>query len=209
MRSFLADYGVPLMVIVWTAVSYALQSATPGGIPRRLALPNTWDAAAKRNYGVLLDLGECSGAQIAYAVIPAAIIALLFYFDHNVSAQLAQQKDFQLVRPPAYHWDMSVVALLMVRRLRPLLFSLRASHAPRTALVPSSRVHRSAAHVASLRSHVTTRLLACPGLGAQCARLAVPPRPASVSTKSTAVLAERAPCARLYRFFVRVALVCT
>lgn len=63
-RSFLADYGVPLMVVVWSGASYLLQDATPDGIPRRLALPNTWDAEAKRNYGVLRDLGACSGAQV-------------------------------------------------------------------------------------------------------------------------------------------------
>ena len=55
--------------------------------------------------------------QIGYAVIPGLILSLLFYFDHNVSAQLAQQKDFQLVRPPAYNWDLAVLGLLVVRLL--------------------------------------------------------------------------------------------
>jgi len=53
--------------------------------------------------------------QIGYAAIPALILSLLFYFDHNVSAQLAQQKDFQLVRPPAYNWDLAVLGVLVVR----------------------------------------------------------------------------------------------
>lgn len=41
-RGFLADYGVTIAVVFWSCLSYALQGA-PQGIPRRLALPNTWD----------------------------------------------------------------------------------------------------------------------------------------------------------------------
>jgi boron transporter len=67
---------------------------------------------------VLSQLGSVSGTQIAYALVPALIITLLFYFDHNVSSQLAQQKDFQLVRLPAYHWDLLVLSALTVRSPR-------------------------------------------------------------------------------------------
>ena len=45
MRSFFADYGVPLMVIAWSALSYALKG-TPPGIPRRVLIPNTWDVSS-------------------------------------------------------------------------------------------------------------------------------------------------------------------
>ncbi len=48
-RSFLADYGVTLAVVVWSCLSYALQGAPPG-VPRRLALPNTWQV--KRTWTV-------------------------------------------------------------------------------------------------------------------------------------------------------------
>lgn len=41
-RGFLADYGVTLSVVFWSCLSYALRGA-PEGVPRRLALPNTWD----------------------------------------------------------------------------------------------------------------------------------------------------------------------
>lgn len=39
----------------------------------------------------LQDMGSVGGQWIAAALIPAAIITVLFFFDHNVSAQLAQQ----------------------------------------------------------------------------------------------------------------------
>ena len=35
---------MPLMVVVWTGVSYAIeQPGVPAWIPRRLRIPNTWD----------------------------------------------------------------------------------------------------------------------------------------------------------------------
>ncbi|MED6105998.1 putative boron transporter 2 [Stylosanthes scabra] len=40
LRGFIADYGVPLMVLVWTAVSYIPANNVPRGIPRRLFSPN-------------------------------------------------------------------------------------------------------------------------------------------------------------------------
>ena len=69
MRSFLADYGVPVMVVVWSGVSYAIQSNTPEGLPRRLSLPNTWDEEATRNWGVAGQLLDVSGPQIALSLI--------------------------------------------------------------------------------------------------------------------------------------------
>lgn len=47
-----------------------------------------------------------SGPYIAGALIPAILIVILFYFDHTVSAQMAQLDDFNLVKPPAYHYDL-------------------------------------------------------------------------------------------------------
>ena len=102
------------MVVAWSGVSYALQSATPSGLPRRLSLPNTWEDESQRNWTIAGQLMDVSGPQIATAMVPALIISLLFYFDHNVSAQLAQQKDFQLVRPTAYNWDLLVLSFLTV-----------------------------------------------------------------------------------------------
>jgi hypothetical protein len=48
------------------------------------------------------------GRWIAAAFVPAAIIALLFFFDPNVSSQLAQQPD----KLPAYHYDFLLLGAL-------------------------------------------------------------------------------------------------
>lgn len=52
-RSLVADYGVPLMVLVWTAVSYAPSATVPKGIPRRLFSPNPWSPGAYQNWTVV------------------------------------------------------------------------------------------------------------------------------------------------------------
>lgn len=41
LRGFLADYGVPLMVVLWSGVSFAVTPAPH--VPRRVATPNTWE----------------------------------------------------------------------------------------------------------------------------------------------------------------------
>lgn len=72
LRSFLADYGVPLMVVAWSAVSYALEDATPDGVPRRLSLPNAWHEDARRNWDAVPRLSDVSGLQVRLpALLPA------------------------------------------------------------------------------------------------------------------------------------------
>ena len=49
-RSFLADYGVPLLVVIWSAVGYCIYKSTPDGVPRQAIIYNTWDV--KTNWSV-------------------------------------------------------------------------------------------------------------------------------------------------------------
>jgi len=53
LRSLVADYGVPLMVLVWTGVSYIPTGDVPKGIPRRLFSPNPWSPGAYENWTVV------------------------------------------------------------------------------------------------------------------------------------------------------------
>jgi hypothetical protein len=34
---------VPLMVVAWSGLAYAIAKPSPGGLPRRVQMPNTWD----------------------------------------------------------------------------------------------------------------------------------------------------------------------
>jgi len=109
LRALLTDYGVPALVIVWSGISYAVG----GDMISRVQTPNTWDVNS--TWTVTEEMTRVPGTYIAGALIPAAIIALLFYFDHNVSSQLAQQEDFNLKKPSsAYHWDMLLLGFMTI-----------------------------------------------------------------------------------------------
>lgn len=47
------------------------------------------------------------------AFVPATMIAVLYYFDHSVASQLAQQKEFNLRKPSAYHYDLLLLGFLV------------------------------------------------------------------------------------------------
>ena len=63
-------------------------------------------------------MGQVSGKYVAAALIPALIIVVLFFFDHNVSSQMAQLPEFNLKKPPAYHYDFALLAFMVSNRLR-------------------------------------------------------------------------------------------
>uniref|UniRef100_A0A0D6QS87 Bicarbonate transporter-like transmembrane domain-containing protein n=1 Tax=Araucaria cunninghamii TaxID=56994 RepID=A0A0D6QS87_ARACU len=114
MRSFLADYGVPLMIVVWTAISYSTHDSVPNGIPRRLYSPNPWDSGASSNWRVIKDMHKVPAPYILAAIIPAIMIAGLYFFDHSVAAQMAQQKEFNLRNPSAYHYDLLLLGVMVL-----------------------------------------------------------------------------------------------
>ncbi|CAN6681779.1 unnamed protein product [Malus baccata var. baccata] len=111
LRSFIADYGVPLMVLVWTALSYALPGKVPHGVPRRLVCPFPWDSKSLYHWTVVKDMPNVPVMYIFAAFIPAVMIAGLYFFDHSVASQLAQQKEFNLQKPSAYHYDMFLLGV--------------------------------------------------------------------------------------------------
>ncbi|EOY20738.1 hypothetical protein QUC31_007011 [Theobroma cacao] len=113
-RGFIADYGVPLMVLVWTAASYIPVNHIPRGIPRRLFSPNPWSPGAYSNWTVIKEMLNVPPLYIVGAFIPATMIAVLYYFDHSVASQLAQQKEFNLKKPPSYHYDLLLLGFLVI-----------------------------------------------------------------------------------------------
>lgn len=134
LRGFIADYGVPLMVIVWTGVSYIPYGHVPKGIPRRLFSPNPWSPGAYDNWTVIKDMTQVPLLYIIGAFIPATMIAVLYYFDHSVASQLAQQKEFNLRKPPSFHYDLLLLGFLT------LLCGL-IGIPPSNGVIPQSPMH--------------------------------------------------------------------
>ncbi|CAN6453130.1 unnamed protein product [Victoria cruziana] len=114
LRGFIADYGVPLMILVWTAISYSPSHSIPSGIPRRLFSPNPWSPGAYSNWTVIKEMLNVPIIYIFGAFIPATMIAVLYYFDHSVASQLAQQREFNLRKPSSFHYDLLLLGFLVI-----------------------------------------------------------------------------------------------
>nr|XP_019706944.2 boron transporter 4 [Elaeis guineensis]XP_029121176.1 boron transporter 4 [Elaeis guineensis]XP_029121177.1 boron transporter 4 [Elaeis guineensis] len=113
-RSFVADYGVTFMVLVWTALSYAVPNNVPSGVPRRLFSPLPWEPKSLQHWTVVKDLLSVPPVYIFAAIIPAVMVAGLYFFDHSVASQMAQQKEFNLQNPSAYHYDILVLGFMVL-----------------------------------------------------------------------------------------------
>ncbi|CAN0900289.1 Boron transporter 4, partial [Linum grandiflorum] len=110
-RSLIADYGVPLVVMFWAALSLTIPSQVPEGIPRRLQTPLPWEPASMSHWTVFMDMGKVPPGFILAAIIPAVMVAGLYFFDHSVASQMAQQKEFNIKKPSAYHYDILVLGI--------------------------------------------------------------------------------------------------
>ncbi|KAL0372097.1 UNVERIFIED_CONTAM: Boron transporter 4 [Sesamum calycinum] len=149
LRSIIADYGVPLMVMLFTAISYSVPGKIPSGVPRRLNSALPWDSSSMYHWTVakelkwprisfssvnlfflrvflVFHLHNSQATMIPHlmtweryqqgiffaAIIPAVMIAGLYFFDHSVASQLAQQSEFNLTKPTAYHYDMLLLGVM-------------------------------------------------------------------------------------------------
>ncbi|KHG12566.1 Putative boron transporter 5 -like protein [Gossypium arboreum] len=57
-------------------------------------------------------MGRVPPLYIFAAFIPAVMIAGLYFFDHSVASQMAQQKEFNLKNPSAYHYDILLLGFM-------------------------------------------------------------------------------------------------
>ncbi|CAN1812654.1 Boron transporter 4 [Linum perenne] len=133
-RSFTADYDVPVMVVLWSILSYAIPKEVPHGVLRRLFIPLLWESQSLQHWTVINDMGKVPVGYIFAAIVPAIMIAGLYFFDHNVASQMAQQPEFNLKKPSAYHYD---IFLLGVVTLVSGLLGLP----PSNGVLPQSPMH--------------------------------------------------------------------
>jgi len=62
---------------------------------------------------ILQEMMNVPLLYIIGAFIPATMIAVLYYFDHSVASQLAQQKEFNIRKPSSYHYDLLLLGFLV------------------------------------------------------------------------------------------------
>ncbi|GFY96996.1 HCO3- transporter family [Actinidia rufa] len=74
--------------------------------------PLPWEPASLHHWTVIKDMVKVPPAYIFAALIPAVMIAGLYFFDHSVASQMAQQKEFNLKKPSAYHYDILLLGFM-------------------------------------------------------------------------------------------------
>lgn len=110
-RGALADYATALMVLTWTLISF-IPTTLPENIPLRMTYGDVLDRNTRDSWYTIDRLDTLSTWHVFAALVPGLIITFLFYFDHNVSAMLAQQDSFGLKKPNAYHWDFFLLGII-------------------------------------------------------------------------------------------------
>ena len=136
LRSFIADYGAAISVLVTTGLSYWVKapSGADWDLPTRVACKQIYDPSVTDTWKTTGDIMDVPASQIAVAIVPAIIITVLFFFDHNVSAQLAQTEDFNLKKPSAYHYD------FLLQGINTLLLGLLGLP-PTNGVLPQAPMH--------------------------------------------------------------------
>jgi hypothetical protein len=66
-------------------------------------------------------MGRVSPTYIFAAFIPALMVAGLYFFDHSVASGMAQQKEFNLKKPSAYHYDIFLLGFMVCVYIHPLV----------------------------------------------------------------------------------------
>mmetsp|Transcript_2764 Transcript_2764/g.8711 ORF Transcript_2764/g.8711 Transcript_2764/m.8711 type:complete len:547 (-) Transcript_2764:241-1881(-) len=102
-RQLISDYAPTASILVWTVISKLGKFEHNVD---RLSVPSTFRTVNGRAW-FASNLFELPPWAIALALVPGAIITVLFIFDHNVSSILAQQ--FPLRKGSAYHLDFFVL----------------------------------------------------------------------------------------------------
>ncbi|PNX95892.1 boron transporter 4, partial [Trifolium pratense] len=103
LRGFIADYGVAVMVVLWTAVSYLMPSYVPDSVPRRLFCPLPWEPASLYHWTVMK-----ASPNIHISLTATANCRIC----RSVASKMAQQKEFNLQNPSAYHYDIFLLGIM-------------------------------------------------------------------------------------------------
>lgn len=110
LRTLISDYGTTISLVLWSIVPYLARNRLPSenAIPS-LFVPLKFGTTSGRAW--LVDFTDISIAGIFSAILPAAIISVLFFFDHNVSSIMTQAEEMKLKKGSSFHWDFFMIGI--------------------------------------------------------------------------------------------------
>jgi len=102
LRKFLADYAFALSAVWWTGFANIPGYITNADI-RHLPITRSFFPSTDRSW--FIPFWNLPGKWIAASIPFGFLLMLLFYFDHNVSAVMAQARQYPVKKPAGFHWD--------------------------------------------------------------------------------------------------------
>ncbi|KAK9767177.1 hypothetical protein K7432_003207 [Basidiobolus ranarum] len=106
-RGIIADYAAAFAIVLFTALPY-LPKLTTLEIAR-LPVPSTFQTTTGRPW--LVPFWELPLWAVFASIVPAIVLTVLFFFDHNVSSLLSQRPEFHLRKGPAFHYDFFILGI--------------------------------------------------------------------------------------------------
>jgi hypothetical protein len=107
-RVFVKDYGTPLTIVFFTGFVYfgRMRQIEVETLPVTKAFFPT-----DPSRGWFIHFWNIEVGDVFLAIPFAVLLTILFYFDHNVSALIAQGNEFPLRKPAGFHWDLFLLGL--------------------------------------------------------------------------------------------------
>lgn len=145
-RRFAADYGMPITIVAITGVAY-WGRFNPFANEHDMTLPTTkgsFEPAGGREW--LVQFWHLKGSYVGMAFPFGIVLWVLFYFDANVSALIAQDSEFPLRKPAAFHWDFFLLGVTT------FIAGLLGVPAP-NGLIPQAPLHTASLVVMGYPEH--------------------------------------------------------
>ena len=110
-RNIIMQFGMVSAICFCTLLSYTPVFRDAHADLERLSCEGSFGGSS-----VFIPLfgGDMQSWQIIFAIMPAFMLLVLFFFDHNVSSLLSQSPRFNLEKPPSYHYDYAVLGLILM-----------------------------------------------------------------------------------------------
>ncbi|KAL8278439.1 hypothetical protein RQP46_009129 [Phenoliferia psychrophenolica] len=132
LRKFFTDYAFALSIVLFTV--YSPGEIKDSGIE---FLEITKAFAPSTDRGWVVEFWKLPVEWVFVALPFGCLVTLLFYFDNNVSAVMAQSRAFPVKRPAGFHWDFFLLGCTT------LVAGILGLPAP-NGLVPQAPVHTEA-----------------------------------------------------------------
>ncbi|KAG8818026.1 hypothetical protein FRC17_010989 [Serendipita sp. 399] len=109
-RRFMSDYGLPISVLAVSGCAY--WGRLKGSHPATLPIGHSFEPVGGRPW--LVPFWEMQGGvKWIFVALPFGFaLFVLFAFDHQVSALIAQGSEFPLRKPPGFHYDFFLLGIM-------------------------------------------------------------------------------------------------